>query len=480
MRFSFFNRRPAIVMATVALVATACSTDRLLKANDPDIINPGDVESTLGADAVRNGALARLQTALFSSDVNNGEGIYLLGGLLADEWKSGNTFTQTDEIDQRVMRNDNANISGEYRQLNRVRTAANQALDLLKRYPPAAGTSDAAIQQGKIAQMYLVRGVAEMHLAESWCNGLAFSDGTTAAIKFGTPMTTQDAMTIALASFDSAAASLGTTTADTLSAKIKDAIAIGRGRAYLSLNDYVKAKQAVQGVADTAAWVMSFSQTSGFDNGTWSINNNQKRYTVGDSIDTGPTATLEGAALPFVTAADPRVPTLANGNSFQTNVPNFVQRIWTARDQSIAIFASIDAKLIAAEADLAGGQSPAYLTTLNALRAGPTRIGDPRAPVTITGMAALTDPGTPALRVAQFFREKAFWTFGRGQRLGDARRQIRQYGRPQTEVFPSGNYLKGGKFGTDVNFPIPQTEQNNPNYSTPAGQTFNGCTDRNA
>ena len=476
MRFNFLYRGAAIGIAAVALVATACSTDRLLQANDPDIINPADVESTLGADAVRVGALARLQTALFSSDVTNGEGIYLLGGLLADEWKSGNTFWQTDEIDQRVMRVDNANISGSYRQLHRVRTAANQALDLLKRYPATAG-NDAVIQKGKVAQMYLVRGAAEMQLAESWCNGLAFSDGTSTDIKFGQPMTTQEAMTIALASFDSATAALGT---DTLSVRVRDAAAIGRGRAYLWLNNYAQAKAAVQGVATTYAWLMSFSQSSGFDNGTWSINNNQKRYTVGDSIDTAPNATLEGAALPFVTAADPRVPTLANGNSFQTNMPNFVQRIWTAREQAVPIFSGLDARLIEAEADLASGQSAAYLTTLNALRTGPTRIGDPNAAITISGMGALTDPTTPALRVAQFFREKAFWTFGRGQRLGDSRRQVRQYTRPQNQVFPSGAFFKGGSFGTDMNFPIPQTEQNNPNYTTPAGSTFNGCTDRNA
>src|SRR6185437_11969001 len=110
------------------------------------------------------------------------------------------------------------------------------------------------------------------------------------------------------------------------------------------------------------------------------------------------------------------------------------------------IFSWIDARLIAAEADLNKGQSNAYLTTLNALRTGPTRIGDPNAPVTISNLPALTDPVTPAGRVAQFFREKAFWTFGRGIRLGDARRQIRQYNRAQTEVFPSGNYLKGGTY----------------------------------
>jgi hypothetical protein len=31
-------------------------------------------------------------------------------------------------------------------------------------------------------------------------------------------------------------------------------------------------------------------------------------------------------------------------------------------------------------------------------------------------------------------------------------------------VFPAGNYFKGGLYGTDVNFPVPFDEQNNPNF----------------
>ena len=70
------------------------------------------------------------------------------------------------------------------------------------------------------------------------------------------------------------------------------------------------------------------------------------------------------------------------------------------------------------------------------------------------------------------FREKAFWTFARGQRLGDARRLVRQYGRPSTAVFPEGVHFKAGNFGTDVNLPVVTDEENNPN--------FTGCLDRNA
>ncbi len=88
------------------------------------------------------------------------------------------------------------------------------------------------------------------------------------------------------------------------------------------------------------------------------------------------------------------------------------------------------------------------------------------------GLAPLTDPGTAEGRASLLFREKAFWQFGRGYRLGDMRRMVRQYDRDQGTVFPSGNYFKGGPYGSDVNFPGTQAERSNPNYK--------GCLDRDA
>ena len=65
------------------------------------------------------------------------------------------------------------------------------------------------------------------------------------------------------------------------------------------------------------------------------------------------------------------------------------------------------------------------------------------------------------------------WLFLTGHRLGDLRRMIKFYSRTANSVFPSGTYLgaAGGQIGTDVNFPVPIDEQNNP--SAPK------CTDRN-
>jgi len=72
-----------------------------------------------------------------------------------------------------------------------------------------------------------------------------------------------------------------------------------------------------------------------------------------------------------------------------------------------------------------------------------------------------------------FFREKAFWQFARGSRLGDLRRLIRQYQRPQEAVFPVGTFHKENQpYGTDVNLPVTDNETTNPN--------FKGCIDRKA
>jgi hypothetical protein len=110
------------------------------------------------------------------------------------------------------------------------------------------------------------------------------------------------------------------------------------------------------------------------------------------------------------------------------------------------------------------------MTILNALRTAPQNLGAINTPV----LAALAAPATKADAINLYFREKAFWTFSRGQRLGDLRRLIRVYGRAAdgSDTFPGGTFFKGGTYGTDVNFPVSVDEQNN--------TSFKACLDRKA
>jgi hypothetical protein len=84
-------------------------------------------------------------------------------------------------------------------------------------------------------------------------------------------------------------------------------------------------------------------------------------------------------------------------------------------------------------------------------------------------MAALSGAGNP---VDTLFAERARWLWLTAHRLSDLRRLIRQYARATESVFPTGTYFKQGLvYATDVNFPVPIDEQNNPN--------FQQCLDRN-
>jgi hypothetical protein len=128
----------------------------------------------------------------------------------------------------------------------------------------------------------------------------------------------------------------------------------------------------------------------------------------------------------------------------------------------------IEARLIEAEAALQSNHNDTsatgagWLGILNTLRA--TAIGP--------GMPPLADPGNYDARVNLLFRERAFWMYLTNHRLGDLRRLIRQYGRAQETVFPTGIYKDAAPYGTDVNFGIVNLEYNNP--------AFKGCLDRAA
>lgn len=440
------------VLAAAILGAAACSTHDVLTVTDPDIINPADVQSPAGADAVRVGALARFNVA-----TSGGESLFLMGGLFADEWINGDSYIDRQQVDARTPIPANSFLLSANRSLHRARLSARQALDLLRQYSAGA-------PGWQLGEMYFVQAYLENLYAEDYCNGLVFSTVVDGREEYGSPITTTAAFQLALAHADSGLALVtGTTASDT---KVRQALQVTRGRILLNLNRAPEAATAVAGVLTTFHYDMYHSQQSS-DNATWSLNNSAHRY----SVSTG-----EGTnGLNFATANDPRLPVCQGGDAAckaagvtatsrdDLGKPYYVQLLWPARESSVAIVDGIEARLIEAEAQLKAGTPAAALATLNTLRA------------TKSGLAPLTDAGTDAARVDQLFRERGFWLFGRGHRMGDLRRLVRQYARPQNSVFPTGAWHKGGDYGVDVTIPVPQAEENNPNV-TP-GQT---CIDRNA
>jgi starch-binding outer membrane protein, SusD/RagB family len=457
-------------IAAFAVALAGCSaTDTILEAVDPDLINPPDTRSAEGAQAMYFGALNRLRQMTGGT---GGEGsTWLFGGLLADEWSTSSTFVQNDETDQRNIQINNSTVTGMYRDLARARTSANQAIALLNEFRPT--------ETNRIAEMYFVRGFAEMQLASDFCNGLALSNGAGEVIEYGEQMTVAEVFAIAEASFDSAIALVpGTGAADVL---VNRAARIGKARALLGLGSSaqrIAAGALVANIPTSFTYNVTFATTSG-DLVLWSQPFSARRYSVGDSLEGNGRNLLVANAIPFFAAQDPRVPARytvsANGRDTTRSQDGLTfsrtTTLW-GRTTPTPVANGIDARMIEAEGLLESGDVAGWLAIHNALRAAPPALGT----ITPAAMPALVDPGTPAARVSLHFREKAFWTFSRGHRLGDMRRLIRQYGRTPETVFPTGVHFRGGNYGPDVNLPVPQAEQNNPNVGigTPT------CTDRNA
>lgn len=468
------GRLAALAAVAASAALAACSVqDKLLAAPDPDLVDPASIRSSEGAEGARLGALERWKLTTGGNNNNGSESTWLFGGLLADEWATSSTFVQNDEADERAIKLDNSTVTNEFRALNRVRTAANQAIPAMQQYR----ATDAQLRQ-KVAELYLARAFAELQLASDFCNGIPLSNASTAtsvdSIQFGMPLPVADVFAAAVASADSGLATLGTGT-DAESQRVGNALRVTRARALLGNAQYAAAAAAVAGIPTSFAFQHTYAAASGA-NAIWGQATSGRRYLVGDSLEGNARNLLVKNNLPFFSAKDPRVPasyTVSTNGRDTTRSQDGATfsrttTLW-AQESPVDVANGIDARLIDAEARYRADDPAGMLAILNALRASAQRVGTVTTPV----MAALRDPGTDAARVDLLFREKAFWTFGRGQRLGDLRRLIRQYpGRTPENTFPVGVHYRGGNYGPDVNLPVPQDETYNPN--------FKGCIDRSA
>jgi hypothetical protein len=474
--------RAAIAVSAVAFlpVLGACSDvkDTLLEAVDPDVIPPESSNSAEGALALYFGALGRLKTAASGT---GGEGsTWLFGGLLADEWSTSSTFVQNDETDQRSIQTNNSTVTTMFRQLARARTSSNEAIRLMRVWRESETT--------RIAELYFVRAFAETTMANDYCNGIPLSSqDSTGALIFDVPHPISYVFEKAVASADSGLALIPATATGTQELLVRRALLITKARALLGLNKIAEAAALVPSTGAAASpgsfvptsysYDLTYATSSG-DVTLWAQPRSSRRYTVGDSLEGRGRNLLVRNAVPFFSAKDPRVPvtyTVSNGGKDTTIsqdglIPSRTTTLW-ARSSTVAAVNGLDARLIEAEGKLRANDIAGMMTILNGLRAAPPKLNDIQPAV----MTALPTPATQDAAISLYFREKAFWQFGRGYRLGDLRRLIRQYNRPQDQVFPVGVHYRGGNYGVDVNLPVPQAEENNP-----ALEGKSACIDRNA
>jgi len=456
------NRPRWVIAAALAAITVLAGCD-LLEPQNPGLVDPSAVTTPAAAVALRIGALGRYKQLV---NCGNNECSWAQSGLLTDEFKNADFQVPRADVDQRNM-SDAANWN--YSGTTQSRGFIRDAIDAMKQYAPDS--------LAMIGELYAELGFMEMSLADMYCNGIPLGHTINGEQTNGAPLTTAQVYDSALAHMDTAL--LIITGTDAPSVFARRAAQIYKARILVMKGQFAAAAALVPVSAIPTAYQydMTFSATSG-QNGLWSVANSIARITVGDSFDfvNGQKNVIVNA-LPFASAGDPRLPVLS-GNVVNPVVtaedqatPVFLSQIWKGQFDPLVLASGIDARLIEAEAALNSNNFAGMTTILNDLRtnrAQPVLIGAYSVPA----MPTIGVPPDKATAVKLFFREKAFWTFGRGQRLPDMRRMIRLYQLTEDKVFPKGIFFKGGTYGADVNFPVPAIERNNP--------LFTACLDRSA
>jgi hypothetical protein len=445
MRFENYLRASTLALA---LAAVACDTEALLEVEDPDVVLPAALKDTTNLAVVRGFGIGEFGVAFGGASTTYG--LVAITGIMSDEMFHSGTFAPNKELDKRDIPAQNTSVNTVFRALHRARRATEIA---------ATTWEGARGNAWQAAELQALNAYTYLYFAENWCSGVPVSLDAEGVFQFGPPLTTAQLFDQAVSRFDKAQTTASAASADS----IRFLGVMGEARVLLNRGDYAGAAAMVSAIPTAWRYAIAYSEnTTRQNNGIFGITQTRREYGIANSEG------LNG--LNFrMTPADPRVPWTRDAGGADASTRQYTPRKFDSRAAPIDVASGIEARLIEAEAALAKGASGAYVGILNTLRG---RVSLP----------ALTDPVTPAARVDQFFRERAFWLYGQGQRLSDLRRLVRQYGRNAQSVFPTGTYTREGTdgtlrpdatpYGVDVNFPVPFEEVNNPQFVQ--------CLDRNA
>ncbi len=437
-------------LASVVMVAafSGCSLSGLVDGTkvSSETRDPAVFRTPQGALTAYRGAHVLFATAI-SAEYSNGclggvKGIVCISGLLTDELRAVNMAANfpTDGDAYLDSRSSAAPRSGEavdlvYAQLHHVRAVAQEARGMMQEFVPGEW-------RDLYAHLYAIEGYADILLADFFCSGIPLSRINYKGDYIVTRgYTTTEVYEQALVLFDSAESYIRDST------DLVHFINIGRGRALVAIGQYARAAEVVQRVPNTYRYEIPYSAT--FPKQTPRPAN----FVIADG---------DGNGIPFISDHDPRA-----------SLPALLDKT------APLIFASgIEARLIAVEAAVHSDNDD-WMAGLNALRttcaAGSTcPIPAPPGIGKIGGLAPLID-STQSLasdvrlnkRIDILFHERAYWLFLTGHRQGDLRRLVRQYGRNEQSVYPSGMWGSKGftGYGTNTNFAPPDNEKLNSLYA---------------
>jgi hypothetical protein len=433
------------------LVIAACNPNAALRPKEKGVV------TTLGASSLPGlyiGALNDFTIAWSGGgDGGNGshEGHVGLSALFGDELTSEflDEFTFRRALDTGQATPQNTQLAGIFNDLSASRHSAELAAQTFATIAPH--------DIGR-AEMLSIEGYTYILFAEMWCSGVPFGElnETTGAPIYGQPVTTGGMDSIALAKFDTAStlAAADTTTLilgayATDTAEIRALAAVGRARVLLDMGQFTAAQAAADSAVlhdPTLNYQMENSLNSPRQyNGVWN-------YTFADDA-WGTVDRKGGNGLDYESANDPRVLWVDGHQNGSLGVtPSgldtiYFQLKYPTKETSATLASATEATLISAEADLKAGNIGSWANKLNMLRVN-SGLGLPPLTADSTSLASQD------MRVEVHFRERAFWLWLTGTRLGDLRRLIHQYGHNDFPANPT----------RDIRFSIPVSETNNPNF----------------
>lgn len=391
--------------------------DKGLEAAAPDKIETSGLETPANATLIVNSAIGNFECALgtYIIDAAMMSGELMDGTATAANWAFDRRDTDP-TADTRYAVNDCLSY-GIYTPLQVARGTADRALVLLQ------GWTDAQVpnRQDLIAKAAAYDGYSTLLLGEGFCE---------AAINLGPLMTSAQLFAAAEANFTTVIAAAQTAG----NTQILNMAYVGRARARLDQGNKAGA------AADAALVPASFVISATAENAPTRRQNRVQTFSQAGLVSVAPAyraLTVDGTAVP-----DPRVIVTNAGKAATDNrTPLFIQTKYATSSTPIPIASYKEAQLILAEAQ--GGQ--AAVNIINGLR-------------TAAGLPTVT-----TVDINVIASERARILFLEGQHLFDVRRLnlplVPAEGTPYSTV-----YLKGGNYGSERCFPLPDVEKlNNPN-----------------
>jgi len=440
---SIFRRPLAIAVIALSMVSAACGN--VLSVSDPTLITDSDIATTDGANAQRAGVVVAFDQAILRTPSGSSAPVFGMEALFTDERMYDSQIAQVTNITamldvrdtaQYLARNASSFSDPILGPLTSIVTAAAIAI------PGIRVNADQTVRGEYLAQVYALRGFAMVQMAEDLCPGFPINDIRGGRSYYSPSYTTQEALQYAVATLDTALS------AGHDSTRFLNLARVLKARALLDLGQYDQAAAAATLVPTDFTY-----RTDSAGNGLFSAGFNFNPQAVGNREG--------GNGLAFAASRDPRVPSVFKIMRFHRTADTVSdslrdQRKYPSNFSAIIVASGVEARLIEAEAALHDNDPATAFSILNTLRA--TAI----APA----MTPLTDPG-PATRVDTLFKERAFWLYLTGHRLGDMRRLIHQYARPDSTVFPWGTHVFGVPYGraTSIPFVLAAAQQYNPHIT---------------